>query len=382
MLDNCKPKQLIRKTMLMFFFAILSSIVFAQVFTNKEIGKKNAVFIDSLKKSEYPYSLPILGAKATKAGYNLPYSAGVSLNYFWQVSDLVIDNLQVGFNNGPLYNLDEIVRFKSARSEAQGVNFRPDVWLFPFLNVYGILAKSSPSTAIDAGVYVPDADGNWNEVIALSTKADFQATSFGFGLTPTIGVAGGFMALDVNFTWNDIAELDKPAFAFIFGPRFGKTFKLKKPGSAIAVWVGGFRLKLNSGTTGSLNFDDLFDTSGLQTKVDNGLQAVGDKQVAVDSWWSGLSDAQKQNPVNEAKYETANRALERAGTFLNSMDEALNDEQHASVQYSLDKRPKDMWNFVVGTQYQFNKHWMLRAEVGMLGSRQQFIGGLQYRFGL
>src|SRR5687767_974674 len=190
------------------------------------------------------------------------------------------------------------------------------------------------------------------------------------------------MALDMNFTWNDIAELEDPAFAFIFGPRFGKSFKLKKPDSNIAFWVGGFRLKLNSGTTGSLNFSDLFDTSGFQAKVDNGIQAVGDKQVAVDSWWDGLSSVEQKNPVNIAKYETANRALARAGAFLNSMDEALNDEQHASVQYSLDKRPKDMWNFVLGTQYQYNKHWMLRLEGGFLGSRQQIIAGLQYRFGL
>lgn len=362
---------------------LLSSLTLrAQVYSNKEVGKKNAAVIDSLKNSEYPYSLPIWGAKATKAGFNLPYSAGLSVQYIWQKSDLIIDNLQVGFNNGPLYNLDEIVRFNNAKSEATGLNFRPDIWLFPFLNVYGILAKSSPSTAIDAGIYVPDADGNWNQIIELNTKADFQATSMGFGLTPTIGVGGGFLALDLNFTWNDIAELDKPAFAFIFGPRFGKSFKLRKPDSAIALWVGGFRLKLNSGTTGSLDFNDLFDTSGLQTKVDNGIQAVGDKQEAVDTWWNDLSSIEQKNPANIAKHETANRALERAGSFLNSMDEALNDEQNASVQYSLDKRPKDMWNFVVGTQYQYSKHWMLRLEVGMLGSRQQVIGGLQYRFGL
>ena len=43
--------------------------------------------------------------------------------------------------------------------------------------------------------------------------------------------------------------------------------------------------------------------------------------------------------------------------------------KNASVQYSLDKRPKDMWNFVIGTQYQHNKHWMIRAEFGFLGSR-------------
>ena len=144
---------------------LTSFAVHAQVYSNREVGKKNAASIDSLKKSEYPYSLPIWGAKATKAGFHLPYSAGLSVQYIWQKSDLVIDNLQVGFNNGPLHNLDEIVRFKNARSEAMGVNFRPDVWLFPFLNVYGILAKSSPSTAIDAGIYVPDGDGNWNEVI-------------------------------------------------------------------------------------------------------------------------------------------------------------------------------------------------------------------------
>lgn len=354
----------------------------AQVYSNKPVGKKNAEAIDSLKKSEYPYSLPIWGAKATKAGFSLPYSAGLSVQYIWQKSDLVIDNLQVGFNHGPMFNLDEIVRFKNATSEAQGLNVRPDIWLFPFLNVYGVIAKSQPSTAIDAGIYVPDVDGNWSEIVPLSTKANFQATSLGFGLTPTIGVGGGWMALDMNFTWNDIAELDKPAFAFIFGPRFGKSFKLKKPDSNFALWVGGFRLKLNSGTTGSLNFDDLFDTSGLQGKVDNGLQAVADKQEAVDDWWNSLSALEQNNPVNKAKYETANRALERAGGFLNAMDGALNDEENASVQYSLDKRPKDMWNFVIGTQYQYNKHWMTRLEVGMLGSRQQVIAGLQYRFGL
>jgi hypothetical protein len=41
-----------------------------------------------------------------------------------------------------------------------------------------------------------------------------------------------------------------------------------------------------------------------------------------------------------------------------------------------------MWNFLVGSQFQLNKHWMLRAEVGFMGSRQQFISGIQYRFGL
>lgn len=363
-------------------FLLFSTIAYSQVYTNKVVGKKNAMQIDSLKKSEYPYTLPILGSKATKAGYTLPYSAGFSIQYLYQQSDLVIENLKVGFNNGPMYDIDEIVRFDNSTSTANGVNLRPDIWLFPFLNIYGILAKSSPSTSINAGIYVPDANGDWSRVFDLNTEANFDATSVGFGLTPTIGVGGGWMALDMNFTWSDIAALEKPAFAFVFGPRFGKSFKLRKPESNIAFWVGGFRLKLNSGTSGSMQLNELFDTEGLQTKVDNGLESVAEKQEEVDSWWSALTPVEQNNPVNIAKYETANRALTSAGGFLNSIDEALNDEQHASVQYSLDKRQKDMWNFLLGTQYQFNKHWMMRFEAGLLGSRTQIIGGLQYRFGL
>jgi hypothetical protein len=186
----------------------------------------------------------------------------------------------------------------------------------------------------------------------------------------------------MNFTWNDISELDKPAFAFVFGPRLGKTFKLRRPESNIAFWCGGFRLKLNTGTQGSLNINELIDTNGLQARVDNGIQQVENTQTQVDAWWNGLSGLEQKNPANIARYDVANRVLGAAGTFLGNMDMALNDSQHATVQYSLDKRPKDMWNFIVGTQYQYNKHWMVRAEYGFLGSRTQLITGLQYRFGL
>ena len=47
----------------------------AQVYSNKEVGKKNQDMIDSLKSTDYPYALPIWGDKATKKGFSLPYSS-------------------------------------------------------------------------------------------------------------------------------------------------------------------------------------------------------------------------------------------------------------------------------------------------------------------
>ena len=91
----------LKNILLVCFGAFLFTNLSAQVYSDKVVGKKNADLADSLKQSDYPYALPIWGDKATKMGFDLPYSAGLSVQYLWQESELVIENLQVGFNNGP-----------------------------------------------------------------------------------------------------------------------------------------------------------------------------------------------------------------------------------------------------------------------------------------
>lgn len=217
---------------------------------------------------------------------------------------------------------------------------------------------------------------------AFKTKANFEGTTFGLGLTPTIGVGGGWLALDMNVAWTDIPALEKPAMSFVFGPRLGKTFKFNKPETNIAFWAGAFRVHIKSDTNGSLSLDDLIDTSEAQARVDGAFAKVDQKQSQVDAWWNGLSNADQAKPSNKAKYETANKALGSAGNLLNGIDGALSTVEASTVQYSLEKAQKNMWNFIVGSQYQFNRHFMLRAECGFLGTRTQIMTSFQYRFGL
>lgn len=374
--------KMIRKFAFLLTLCCVFSQAFSQVFTNKEVGKKNQQVIDSLKSADYPYALPIWGAKATAAGYNLPYSAGISVQYFTQESELVIDNLMVGFNNGPMYDLDGLVRFDKPLATASALTVRPDVWVLPFLNVYGILGKSQASTEVNFGVWIPDSTNTETEILNAGTTVDFSTVTAGFGITPTIGVGGGFLALDMNFSWTDVPQLKEPAFAFVFGPRFGKNFTLNKPERSFAVWAGGFRVKISSGTEGSLELSEVFNATDFNTKIDEAYIQIDDAQREVDIWWAGLSDIQQANPVNEAKYNSANEVLQRAGGLVSAAEIAGNNIANSSVQYSMDKRVKDMWNFIVGAQFQLNKHWMIRAEGGFLGSRSQLMGGLQYRFGL
>lgn len=355
---------------------------FGQVAPDKLVFKKDTTTIDSLKRSEYPYVFPIWGEKVQKLGIALPLSAGLSVNYLWQESDLLIDNLMVGFNNGPMTDLEEVIRLNSAVAKASGVNIRPDLWVLPFLNVYGIIAVAKTSTAIEAGLWLPDSSNNWQELTAFSSEANFDVQTFGFGLTPTLGVGGGWMALDMNFAWSDVSALDKPAFSFVFGPRLGKTFKFKNPDRNLALWVGGFRFSIASATSGSLNLSEVLPVDQLQGQVDQGFQRVEDAQAQINAWWNGLTPFEQQNPLNMARYETANRAIEKAGAFLTNLDGAISNAGSATVQYSLEKSQLEEWNFIVGSQFQLNRSLMFRGEFGFLGARKQFIGGIQYRFGL
>lgn len=371
-----------KRNFLIILCLLAGSSTFAQVFTNKEVGKKNEELIDSLKTAEYPYALPIWGEKATQKGYSLPYSAGISTQYFWQESDLIIENLMVGFNGGQQYDLDGLVRFDEAKATASAFTVRPDVWLFPFLNVYGILGKAQASTAVGFGVWLTDSTNTDQQIFHASSLVEFNTTTYGFGVTPTIGVGGGFFALDMNVAWTDVPQLSKPARSFVIGPRFGKNFKLKNE-SAVAVWVGGFRVQINSETDGSIDLAEVLPPDlEIDGKIEEGFAKVDEAQQQVDAWWNGLSQIEMANPINKAKYEAANNTLDKAGQILTAADNAANNISTSTVQYSMDKRPKDAWNFIVGGQYQFNKHWMLRAEGGFLGSRVQYMVGAQFRFGL
>jgi hypothetical protein len=139
---------------------------------------------------------------------------------------------------------------------------------------------------------------------------------------------------------------------------------------------------MNSGTSGSLNTSELFPVDQWQSNIDTGYVKVAASQEKVDTWWDNLTPVEQKNPINVAKHNTANAALATAGNILDAASQAVTNAGNSTVQYSLDKKQTNMWNFLVGSQFQLNKSWMFRVEYGFLGTRQQFIGGIQYRFGL
>lgn len=67
-LPELKPASVRQRIFLLVIILCISRIGVAQVYTNKETGKKNNALIDSIEHKGWPYVLPIQGKKTTAIG--------------------------------------------------------------------------------------------------------------------------------------------------------------------------------------------------------------------------------------------------------------------------------------------------------------------------
>lgn len=237
-------------------------------------------------------------------------------------------------------------------------NIRLDTWLFPFLNIYGILGQTkghSISTLsiktnfnefldneliqslIDSGIITEELlDGILNNINnSLGTnlqdidfRLDFKGKTYGGGATLAGGTGDFFALVDANYTWTRFDVLDGSIRAFTIAPRIGYRFTTPaierlnlKPGK-LNVWVGSMYQDIQQDFRGSL--DNLRIPPELQ-------ELIG----MVDS--AGL------------------------GRF--------------EVKQELEKP----WNLLIGLRYEPTPHFALTTELGFEDRESIFISG-EFRF--
>ncbi|WP_350288986.1 hypothetical protein [uncultured Croceitalea sp.] len=95
------------------------------------------------------WGLPIFGKPATKLGFGLPRPVGINVIVHSQDDDLDFQGISVGFGDGELADLSSLFDLESSNI-VQTTNtyfVRPDVWIFPFLNVSGIIGRADNTVA-------------------------------------------------------------------------------------------------------------------------------------------------------------------------------------------------------------------------------------------
>lgn len=337
-----------RNLLLILAIFFISYSVNAQ-FATRKVSKKEQAYTDSLKQVNYDYLLPILGQKTYGAGFDIPYPIGLMGNYLWMNQGILIDNMQLGLKTDnvdiPLTNVDEFIKFGDNSNKSYAINFRPDIWVFPFLNVYGLFGKGRSETTV-----------RLTAPIEMTSVVEQGLTTTGVGIMGAFGVGPVWVSLDGNWTWNKPELLDKAVGVGVFGVRVGHTFVFdQNPERNIAIWTGAMRVKMESNTVGQIRLADAIPVEDMNAKG----------QEVID-YWDGLTPVEKIKP--------GNIVLKAIG------DRLLVTEGNAIIKYGMDKQVLQEWNGVFGAQFQYNKRWMLRTEWGLIGDRKSALASLNYRF--
>ena len=352
----CKNLRLISLIAISMFLAV----PFANAqYANKKIKSKHQQYTDSLKSIEYDRILPIWGAATYKQGFDIPYPVGLMSNFIWMDQGLLINNFQLGIKTDskdiPLTPAENLIGFGDNRNTSYSINIRPDIWVFPFLNVYGLFGAGKSITSVNT-IILPHSESS---SINFTSNVEQKITTMGVGVMGAFGVGPVWVSLDGNWTWNKPELLDKPVRVGVFGIRVGHTFVFKNhPERNIAIWAGAMRVKMASKTEGQIAMSDALP----QDVWDRKDEIVGE----VDVWWDGLTPLEQKKPKNIVVKEISERLDAKDGSAI--------------IRYGMDKQVLQEWNGIFGAQFQFNKHWMLRTEWGLLGDRKSALVSLNWRF--
>jgi len=336
--------------LVLFGFSSISTIQ-AQQYASTRVKDKYQSYRDSLKAVEYNYLFPILGQGAYRKGFDIPYPAGLMGNFVWLKQNIVIDNLQLGVKTDevdiPLTPVD-FIEFGDNLNTSYTVNVRPDLWVFPFLNVYGIFGYGESTT--DVQLTFP---------IELFSSVTQGLRTAGVGVMGAGGIGPVWFSVDANWTWNKPDLLDEAVRVNVLGIRVGKTFEFKnKPGSNIAIWAGGMRVEMNTETRGEIQLIDVLSPEAWERRDEIVMNYY--------DWYNNEATPPQQIVADRVLTPIVERIADADGSTIH--------------RYGMDKQVQEKWNWVFGVQYQLNKSWMLRSEAGLIGNRKSLLLSLNYRF--
>jgi hypothetical protein len=275
---------------------------------------------DETQKAVEPITraLPIWGEKVRAMGYDLPLPFGAGVNLVYMDQGLDIRNLKIGFGNAN----QEVnrVSFSNASAEDRAATARLDLWLLPFANIYGIIGYIDGETELD--VNLP------------SITVDVP----GIGQVPILDPAT--LKFDIDYD--------------------GTTY-----GGGITL-AGGYK-----------NFFGSLDANYTYTDIDlvNGdiktltisprLGVLIDPSIIKGSFalWIGAMYMDYKQTVTDS-------------VNLNELDPRL---PAVELDFEIDIKNEEHWNFLMGGQWEITKRWQITAEGGV-GNRRQIVLGSSFRF--
>ena len=327
-----------RKKIPILLFSLIPLVTFAQdspppgvsSLKDRQLGEPHQ---EQGERIIYDRALPFLAQEVLDLGFELPNPYGFQVIGYWQEQDLILDNLFISVNDGPVEEID-FVDFGTPNVENITLQAKLDAWLFPFMNIYATVGAFDGDGVIPLGIEVRDLLGYLglggvcnggilepefcSRVLTAEALPEYSGENFTIGTNLAMGWGDWFVTLPISYAWSDVDIIRDTVTATNISPRIGFLWDLQDRGT-LALYAGGTWLKADVDIAGTV----AFDTSGID------LPGMGDETV---------------------------------------------------IDYVIRQKNKDRWNYLLGFNWEASKAWSIQAEAGFGGSRSNFIGSLTYRW--
>lgn len=295
---------------------------------------------DSLATADYPYIFPLFGENVVRKGFDLPLPVGISVSYYQQHMGVIIDQVSLGLGNEQLMPLT-FVEFEDVTDKTNNYNARLDLWLFPFINIYGMFghAKSHAKVTLNAP-------------FAFETTVDFTGWTYGGGAVIAVGLQGFWVTVIGNLAWTDMEDYYDPVRATVVSFRIGHRMPLINLQN-LHIWLGAMYQDPESMVNGRFLLADIV-TDELAGQF---------QDYYLTDWYNALTPEEQQF----------------IDAFVQTMMQGGADTR---LNYEAEQHPEQTWNILAGGQLELNRRWNLQAEAGFLGDRTSVMLNLNYRLPL
>ena len=167
---------------------------------------------------------------------------GVGFDYFTMDQDYEIKSLNFDL---PGFEVDDLSLI-DVTNELQNYDLKVDVWITPFLNVFGLLGRINADTYVDLSAIPIDAAGN-----NLGTQTvPYSGTVYGGGFTLIYGTEKWFASVNNTWTGTNLGgDFDSSVSAYTAQPRIGLIR------DKWTFYVGGMYLKTNEKHSGTIELN-------------------------------------------------------------------------------------------------------------------------------
>jgi hypothetical protein len=185
---------------------------------------------------------PLFG-KDMAGDRELPRAFGIGIDYFNMDQPYQIDSLSFtpppGVPLPPITDPSVIL----VDNEIEHVDLKLDVWLFPFLNVFGIYGSIDGQTTVDlSAVGIPLLD---------TVSLDYDGDVYGGGLVLAVGGEKWFASLTGTYSDTDLSGgFNSSVKATAIQPRIGV-----RATPTTEVWIGGYFIDAEESHSGTINLD-------------------------------------------------------------------------------------------------------------------------------